>query len=221
MNISCSEQDCAKYFTCLIVSKYTALLFTKISTKRFNRWISNSIVSITPTQVCCWMTHAASITRDGYINSSPPGQNVCHFTDDIFRCILVNEKFCISTTISPKFVSNVPIDNNPALFEPMLTRFTDAYMRHKVGDELKMFVWCRRWMCLFIQLVDLMVWRFKCQILDIKINCFRASLRREIILAYKKCKCVKYKNYNSIYLESRVSCWIRLQQYYKYIYEFS
>ena len=29
------------------------------------------------------------------VNSSPPGWNGCHFTDDIFRCIFVNEKFCI------------------------------------------------------------------------------------------------------------------------------
>ena len=28
-------------------------------------------------------------------NSSPSGQNGRHFSDDIFRCIFVNEKFCI------------------------------------------------------------------------------------------------------------------------------
>ena len=77
-------------------------------------------------------------------NSSPPGQNGRHFTDDISRCIFVNEKFCILIEISLKFVSKGPIDNNPALVyimtwrriskkplsEPMPTRFTDAYMRH-------------------------------------------------------------------------------------------
>ena len=69
-------------------------------------------------------------------------QNGCHFTDDIFRCIFVNEKICILIKISLKFVAKGPIDNNPALVEimawrqigaeplsePMLTRFTDAYM---------------------------------------------------------------------------------------------
>ena len=54
----------------------------------------------------------------------------------------MNEKFCILIEISPKFVPNGPIDNNPALVwimvwrqigdkplsEPMLTQFTDAYM---------------------------------------------------------------------------------------------
>ena len=28
-------------------------------------------------------------------NSSPPGQNGHHFADNIFRCIFVNEKFCM------------------------------------------------------------------------------------------------------------------------------
>ena len=48
-------------------------------------------------------------------NSSPPGQNGRHFADDISRCILVNEKFCILVKISLKFVPKGPIDNNAAL----------------------------------------------------------------------------------------------------------
>ena len=43
--------------------------------------------------------------RDTKVNSSPPGQNVRHFTDDIFKCIIINEKFCILIQISLKFVS--------------------------------------------------------------------------------------------------------------------
>ena len=56
----------------------------------------------------------------------------------------MDEKICISIKISRKFVPKGQIDNNPALIkimawhrigdkplsEPMLTRFTDAYMRH-------------------------------------------------------------------------------------------
>ena len=53
--------------------------------------------------------------RDKSVNSSPPGQNSRHFTDDIFRCIFVNEKFCILIKISLKFVPKGPIDNNPSL----------------------------------------------------------------------------------------------------------
>ena len=48
-------------------------------------------------------------------NSSPPGQNGRHFADDSFKCIFVNEKFCILIKFSLKFVPKGPIDNNPAL----------------------------------------------------------------------------------------------------------
>ena len=65
--------------------------------------------------------------------------------DNIFKCISLNEKFCILTQITPKFVPMGPIENRPALVqvmalcqtgdkplpELMLTRFTDAYMWHK------------------------------------------------------------------------------------------
>ena len=48
-------------------------------------------------------------------NSCPPGQDGHHFTDDIFKCIFVNEKLYILIKISLKFVPKGPIDNNPAL----------------------------------------------------------------------------------------------------------
>ena len=45
------------------------------------------------------------------------GQSRHHlFAHDIFKCIFMNEKFCISIHISLKFVPNGPIDNNTALF---------------------------------------------------------------------------------------------------------
>ena len=73
-----------------------------------------------------------------------PWQNGSRFADDIFECIFVKEKFWILIIISLKFVPKGPIDNNPALVEirawrrigdktlsePMLTQFTDEYMRH-------------------------------------------------------------------------------------------
>ena len=64
------------------------------------------------------------------------------FADDIFKCISMDEKFCISILISLKFVPKGPIDNKSVLGrvmagfdakplpEPMLAQFTDAYMRH-------------------------------------------------------------------------------------------
>ena len=70
-------------------------------------------------------------------------QNDRHFTDDIFKCILVNERFCILIRISLNFVPKGPIGNKSTLVrvmtwrrtddkplpEPMLTQFTDAYLR--------------------------------------------------------------------------------------------
>ena len=77
-------------------------------------------------------------------NSSPPEQNGRHFTDDIFKGIFLNQNVRISVKISLKFAPKASIDNKSALFqvmawrqtgdkplpEPMLTQFTDAYMRH-------------------------------------------------------------------------------------------
>ena len=51
----------------------------------------------------------------GSIEPSPPGQNGRHFADDSFRRIFMNEKFCILTKSSLKFVPKGPIDNNPTL----------------------------------------------------------------------------------------------------------
>ena len=78
------------------------------------------------------------------INSSPPGENGCHFADNIFTRIFLNEKFCILIRISLKFVPKGQIDNkwalvhamawhqigNKPLPEPMLIKFTNTYLRH-------------------------------------------------------------------------------------------
>ena len=66
-----------------------------------------------------------------------------NLTDDTCNCIFVNNDR-IPIRISLKFVPKSSIDNNPVLiqimawrrigdkplYEAMLTRFTDAYMRH-------------------------------------------------------------------------------------------
>ena len=81
------------------------------------------------------------------LNSSPHAQNGRHFAYNRFRCISVNEKFCILIKISLKFVPYGPIDNNQALVqiltwywignkplsEPMMALFTDAYMRYSAS----------------------------------------------------------------------------------------
>ena len=64
--------------------------------------------------------------------------------DDIFKCVFINENDRIPIQISLKFVPSSPINQELALVqvmawrrsgdkplpEPMLTQFTDAYMRH-------------------------------------------------------------------------------------------
>ena len=86
-----------------------------------------------------------------FLNLSPPGQNGRHFSDNIFKCIFMREKSCMSIRILLKFVSKSPIDNISALVlvmawrqtgdkplpEPMLTQFTDAYMN---SDEKNSFI---------------------------------------------------------------------------------
>ena len=68
-------------------------------------------------------------------------------TDNIFKCIFLNENDRILIQISLKFVPRSPIYNKPVLIqamawcwtgnkplhEPMLTQFTDTYMQHKGG----------------------------------------------------------------------------------------
>ena len=48
-------------------------------------------------------------------NPSPPEQNGRYFSDDVFGCIFMNEKFCILNKISQGFVSMGPIYNCPTL----------------------------------------------------------------------------------------------------------
>ena len=66
------------------------------------------------------------------------------FSDDNFKCVFINEIFCILIQISLQFIPKGLIDNKAALVqamtwrqtgakplpEPMLTLFTDAYMLH-------------------------------------------------------------------------------------------
>ena len=76
------------------------------------------------------------------VNSLRLGQNGRHFTDDIFKCIFLNENVCIR--IKMKFISIGPINNIPALVqkmawhrsgnkplsEPVIALFGDTYMHH-------------------------------------------------------------------------------------------
>ena len=51
-------------------------------------------------------------------------QDDCHFPNDIFKCIFLNENVEILTKISLKFVPKGPINNIPALVKMMAWRQT-------------------------------------------------------------------------------------------------
>ena len=71
------------------------------------------------------LTHIC-VTRPQWVNTLKPGQNGRRFTDDIFTCIFMNEKFCILIQISLKFVVKGPVDNMPALVQIMAWRLFGA-----------------------------------------------------------------------------------------------
>ena len=48
--------------------------------------------------------HGCSEPRQKPINILRPDQNGCHFADDIFKCIFLNENYCILLLISLEFV---------------------------------------------------------------------------------------------------------------------
>ena len=62
-------------------------------------------------------------TRNGYhishIYSSPLNKMAAGSADNIFKCIFMNEKFCISIQVSLKFVPQGPINNKSALVQVM------------------------------------------------------------------------------------------------------
>ena len=64
------------------------------------------------------------ITNDAHcgVNTLRPRQNGRHFTDDIFKCIFLNENVWIPIKISLKFVPKGPINNISSLVQKMVWR---------------------------------------------------------------------------------------------------
>ena len=56
------------------------------------------------------------------LNTLRPRHNVCHFTDDIFKCIFLSENVWIPIKISLKFVPRGPINYIQALVQKMAWR---------------------------------------------------------------------------------------------------
>ena len=81
------------------------------------------------------------------INKLVPRQDGCHFPDNIFKCILLNENVWISIKISLEFVlkgsvkkySSIGLDNGlapprrQAIIWTNDDLFPDAYMRHSAS----------------------------------------------------------------------------------------
>ena len=66
--------------------------------------------TLPPCSFAAWYIYRHWLWKhEAAFNSSSPGQNGRHFTDDIFNCIFVNEKFCILIQISMTFVPKGPV----------------------------------------------------------------------------------------------------------------
>ena len=77
----------------------------------------------------------------GSINASPHAKNDCHFTDNIFKCIFMNEKFCILLKISLKFVPKGPVDSTPVLVQEMARRPTGKKPYNVDNNGIRYSVW--------------------------------------------------------------------------------
>ena len=71
-----------------------------------------------------------------YLNSSPPGQNGCHFADDSFKCIFFNEKQGFWNCI---VLCHMPIKTQKGLRHQLLTTCV-------LGMHLKISIeWKHQW----------------------------------------------------------------------------
>ena len=83
-----------------------------------------------------------------FFNILRPRQNCGHFSNDIFKCIFLNENAWISLKISLKFVPKLRINNTPLLVQIV------AWHRpsDKPLSELMIIYWCihtLQWKCHF------------------------------------------------------------------------
>ena len=63
-----------------------------------------------------------NVNSEEELNTSRPRQNGRHFSDDIFKCIFLNENVWILILISMKFIPEGPINNIPELAQIMAWR---------------------------------------------------------------------------------------------------
>ena len=106
------------------------------------RWITQNPTkeNLTLVQVMIWCHQATShylkcsmlisrsmlpcdVTGSQWFNTLKPRRNRCHFADDIFKCIFVNENVSITIKISLKFIPTGPMNNYPSLVQKMAWRW--------------------------------------------------------------------------------------------------
>ena len=92
------------------VSKRGHCTFPWLYTKLASNWIQWQYVNIPAEHLL--QNHFTSLTQR-------PRKNGCHFADDIFKCIFLNENVWIPIRISMIFVPKGPINNIPALVQIM------------------------------------------------------------------------------------------------------
>ena len=73
-----------------------------------------SVLDILCDVIFLWCRSTQTVTGRS-VNTLRPRQNGRHFSDDIFKCVFMNEKLWISISISLKFVPKGLINNIPAL----------------------------------------------------------------------------------------------------------
>ena len=97
---------------------------------KFGSWLTSS-TACNIRQISEWLSHL-------------PQEKMTVISDDMFKCIFMNAKFCVLIRVSLMFVFKDLIDNKSSLFqvmawcrtsnkplpEPMMIQFTDAYMQH-------------------------------------------------------------------------------------------
>ena len=75
-------------------------------------------------RLSCWVANDDKAVNFTFftLNTLRPRQNGRRFADDTFKRIFLNENVRILIKISLKFVTNGPINNNPALVQIMAWR---------------------------------------------------------------------------------------------------
>ena len=77
--------------------------------------VSNSNISSKRFEIHLWFLCIFSTVYTSRMSKHlPPGQNGCHFADDLFKCIFVKENFLILMKLSLMLVPMGPINNNQA-----------------------------------------------------------------------------------------------------------